>query len=846
MASAWHGCCNLKPRINYIFLTMTLRDFRIGWRTLLQDPAYSFVVIAGLGIGLAAALLLLGLVRHSWQYNRHVPDVDQVYVVKQRFNVDPKAPWFDQAPLLLRAVAAGTPGVATATGYLPSRAETMGLTVRIDGQLRKLDSLTVLPDFAAMLGLQAAQGDLASALDKPDSFAITEEAAQRLFGTANALGKTMLAEGKLLRVGAVLRTPPASTTIPFETLLGTASVLVEKEVREELATGARGWWGKMLVRVQPGASLPAVTDALQRAVDGNPALQDQPPEVRQRLGRRKVMDVALAPLKDAYFDQDVAQNFVAAPGPRAHPAAIAGLGAVALLILALAAVNYVNLAAVRVLRRQREVAMRKVLGAGARRIALQLLAESMLVALLATVIGLLLAWLAQPLFAELVNRRLDSVLSPGYVAAALLLGALLGVLTAIYPAWLALRVRPSQVLAGRGDIESAGGLRMRRVLTVLQVAAAMGLASVAVAIAWQTAFAVRASPGFDPAPLLIVDLPKPVRMSAAAQSFVAALKAQPGVAGVAISEDAVGRSNVSWFRDLKRLDGRSTATEIKSVSANFFEQYRIAPLAGRLFDPRQDKEDDPVPLVLNAIAARELGFADPAAAIGQTLLFGGFDGKVIHKRVVGIAPELRFHSLRDAPRAVAYELWTAGITLSVRASGTAGTAGTAGTDGAASLEPTVRALWPKYFPDAMLKTRSAADILAVNYADDARMARLLALATGIALTIAAFGTYVLSAHTVQRRAREIVLRKLYGAGRSAIGALVVKEIGVLTALAALVGLPPAALAIQRYLAGYVEHAPIGGWTMLLALAATLAIAGAAVARHAWLAMRMKPADALRA
>jgi ABC-type antimicrobial peptide transport system permease subunit len=146
----------------------------------------------------------------------------------------------------------------------------------------------------------------------------------------------------------------------------------------------------------------------------------------------------------------------------------------------------------------------------------------------------------------------------------------------------------------------------------------------------------------------------------------------------------------------------------------------------------------------------------------------------------------------------------------------------------------------------MLKTRSAADILAVNYADDARMARLLALATGIALAIAAFGTYVLSAHTVQRRAREIVLRKLYGAGRSAIGALVLKEIGVLTALAALVGLPPAALAIQRYLAGYVEHAPIGGWTMLLALAATLAIAGAAVARHAWLAMRMKPADALRA
>ncbi|KQW90333.1 cell division protein FtsX [Massilia sp. Root418] len=815
---------------------MTLRDFRIGWRTLLQDPAYSIVVIAGLGVGLAAALLLLGLVHYSWQYNRHIPQVEQVYVVKQRFNADPKAPWFDQAPLLLRASAAGTPGVEAATGYLPSRPESMGLTVRIDGQLRKLDSLTVLPDFAAMLGLQAVQGDLAAALDRPDGFAITEAAAQRLFGTANALGRTMLAEGKLLRVAAVLRTPPPSSTVPFETLFGIRNLLVEAEVRDELLTGARGWWGKLLVRVRPGASLPAITAALQRAVDSNPGLQNQPPEVRQRLGRRKVMDVALAPLKDAYFDQDVAQNVIAAPGPRAHPAAIAGLGAVALLIVVLAAVNYVNLAAVRVLRRQREVAMRKVLGAGARQIALQLLAESILVAMLATVIGLLLAWLALPLFSGLVNRQLDSVLAPDNVAAALLLGAVLGVLTSVYPAWLALRVLPSQVLAGRGDSESAGALRTRRALTVLQVAAAMGLASVAVAVTWQTSYAMRASPGFDPAPLLIVDLPEQVRRSATAQRFVAALKAQPGVAGVAISEDAVGRSNVTWFRDLKRPDGRSAATAMKSVSANFFAQYRIQPLAGRLFDARLDQEDDPVPLVLNAIAARELGFAEPADAIGQTLLFKGFDDKVIHKRVVGIAPELRFHSLRAAPRAVAYELWTAGTTLSVRASGGAG---------AASVEPAVRALWPTYFPDAMLQTRPAADILAVNYADDERMARLLALATGIALAIAAFGTYVLSAHTVQRRAREIVLRKLYGAGHRAIGKLVIKEIGVLTLLAALIGLPSAALAIQRYLAGYVEHAPIGGWTLLLALAATLAVAAAAVARHAWLAMRMKAADALR-
>ena len=203
--------------------------------------------------------------------------------------------------------------------------------------------------------------------------------------------------------------------------------------------------------------------------------------------------------------------------------------------------------------------------------------------------------------------------------------------------------------------------------------------------------------------------------------------------------------------------------------------------------------------------------------------------------MVGIAPELRFLSLREAPGATAYELWTKGSTLSVRASASAGEVDTA-----------VQALWPKFYPDALLRTHRAKDILAANYADDARMAKLLAIATGLALAIAAFGTYVLSASTVQRRSKEIVLRKLHGAGRSDIALLVLREIGTLLLVAAAVGLPLAAVAIARYLATYVEHAPIAYWTLLGALAATLAISLIAVARQAWIAMRLMPAEALRA
>ena len=148
---------------------MTRQDFTIGWRTLVHDPVYSLVVVLGLAIGFGTCVLLLGFVRYSWQYNANVPHVDQVYVVKQRDNRQPTTPWFDQVPLLLQAAALKAPGVDSAAAWLPTRPQQ--LTVRVNGRLYRHDSLTVTPEFARTLGLEAVRGDLGAALRQPDSFA---------------------------------------------------------------------------------------------------------------------------------------------------------------------------------------------------------------------------------------------------------------------------------------------------------------------------------------------------------------------------------------------------------------------------------------------------------------------------------------------------------------------------------------------------------------------------------------------------------------------------------------------------------------------------------------------------
>lgn len=820
---------------------MKVQDFRVGLRVLMRDPAFSLVSVLGLGVGLAACLLLLGFARHSWQYNAHVPDAGNVYVIKQRQNAGQGTAWFDQAPTLLRQAAMAAPGVTGVSGYV----NWLPLTVQAHGRPRKLKSLTVLPGFAAMLGLQAIKGDVRAALEQPDSFAITEDAALRLFGTADVLGRTVRASSvqeqpATLRIAAVLRNPPANTTIHFEALNGASSVLVPPEARSEALTGAAGWWGMLLVRIQPGAPLAAVTAALQHAADAAPAVQNLAPEARERLGGRKVMEIALSPLRDAYFDRDTGANFFSLETDRGDAAVVAGLAAVGLLILLLAAINYANLATIRVIRRQREIGMRKVLGAGAGRLALQFVAESLLVSLLATLAGLLLAWLALPLFSSLMKRDLNGLLSLENAAGALLIGTALGLLTAVYPAWIALRVRPSHALAGRPDAEPAGSRRLRLGLAMVQIAAAMGLAGFTMAVAWQTSFAIGASPGFDPAPLLIADLPDlhMVKHSDRARGFMAALARAPGVAGVAVATDAVGRGRNQWRIGLKREGGADVAVDMKPVSANFFALHGVLPLSGRLFSAELDADDSGGTVVINAVAAHQLGFASPQQAVGHMLLSrvggDGPNGELQARRVIGIAPDLRFQSLREAPHAAAYELSTGGTTLIVRA-----------TASLADAERAMQALWPKYFPDSALEMRAAADIFAANYADDARLSRLLAVATAIALLIAAIGAYVLASDAVQRRSREIALRKLHGARRRDIGKLVVKEIAVMTLLPAAIGLPLAAVAIQRYLAAYTEHAAIGHWTLAFAFAIGLAVAALAGARHARIAMGLKPAVALQ-
>ena len=804
---------------------MKLRDFKIGFRLLIQEPAYSTVVILGLSVGFAACILLLSFVRYSFNYNAQVPDANNVYVLKQQFNLDPRAPWFEIGPLGLVEVARKNSAVQDVTAI----ARLSNYAIKIGSETRNEVLIHVLPHFAQMLGMKALIGDTELALTRPDGLVLTQSTAQKWFGTTPAFGKSVLVDDHLLQVLAIIPDSPTNTTMPYTALVGSESQLMSDTDRADLLK-MDGNWGRILLKLKPDALPAIVTQLMQDTVNNSILTTRLQIEQRQQLGKRSVMNVHLTPLLDSYFDRDVVgQPF---SGQRGNRNSVLGLAMVAVLILSLAAINYINLASVRVLRRQREIALRKLLGASAQRVILQLMAESMLVSLLATMAGLGLAWLFLPLFSELVERDLGSILSVDSLGLSLVLSLLVGVLTCIQPAWIALRVSAASALAGRATAELPHGARLRWSMTVVQFAVAVGLAGITMVVSYQTYFASNANPGFDTSPLLVID--SHTIAEPAGRAFRDALARLPGVSGVAAAGDAIGRHQTAALAGFSREGKPVVSVHFKAVSSEFFEVYHLRSVAGRLFNAQLDSGSNNHKLILNAAAVRDFGFASAQEAIGQRLI-ATIDkiGTTEQLEIIGVAPDLLHESLREAPVATAYRVSTNVGVLTLRVE-----------SDMQEIEAAAEILWHQHFPNEELSMHRAGSFFAANYAEDAQLARLLTAATCIALTIAGFGIYVLSAYSVKRKEREIVLRKLYGALPRDIAQLILRDCMVVIAAGTLLGLPFALVGAQHYLSGFIAKAPWALWsTVVAAICAALLVLLASV-RQTLAAIRIRPNLAL--
>lgn len=549
---------------------------------------------------------------------------------------------------------------------------------------------------------------------------------------------------------------------------------------------------------------------------------------KPRSAKKEIIEVRLTSVKDAYFDRDLG-NFDDVT--RGDKGVVTALAVVAIFILLMASTSFINLTVVRTIRRQKEIGVYKMLGADRGRIIAQFVAESLFLTLLASGLGLLLAWLILPVFSDLMNRPLENLFSTLNLGVSLGFSLVIGMLLSVYPAWIALKVSTNQALVGKGNSESDAGRRLRRVFTIFQIASAIAFSAAALAIAWQTSYATKTSLGFNSDDLLVLNM-RSRSLEERKVAFRDALLRISGVQDLASSNSAAGRDFIGNNGKMKLADGRSVVPVTHSVSANFFSMHGVKAVAGRVFDPKIDSPENTERLILNEAAIKALGFTSPQSAIGQFV-----QGAIVTqapKQIIGVVPNLRFQSIHQPEVPRSFELDTRAQTLIIQVDGDL-----------AEMQPKIAKLWQTFYPNEELDMVTSASLVAQNNAEDIRLMKLLIAAAILALLISAFGIYVLSAYSVQRRAQEIAIRKIHGAKAKAIAILVGKEMAHVVLIGALIGIPVGAWAIWVYLASFAEHAPIGAWTLLFSLVMVIGVVVAASMKHTLIAIRTSPSTVLR-
>ncbi len=807
---------------------MWKNNVRMAIRHLLGSRATSLINVLGLGVGLAAVLLIGLYVRHEIRFERFFPDAGHIYKVEVAANLPdggqhpgPTMPVFYKD--ILDEI--GPPvEAASRLGYLE------GIVRRPDGTAFYEILSYVDPEFFDIFRLDFIAGDAARPFPDIDALVLSESMARKYFGSTDVVGKTLRVDNKYdMHITGVYRDLPAETHLD-------PGILAPYD-RERLS----GWpllaghWGaqqfRTYMKLAPGAR-PA--DIASRVSE----LEKKYFPAFSMGGRDyapgEFLDARFVPLRDVHFSS------AEATGNRAM---VIGFMAIAGAILVIAVINFVNLSIARATRYAREVSVRRVFGARRREIVFQFLGESVLTALLGAALALGVAAAVLPHLNALFGDALgaDRI---GWGPALLLFGlaVLAGLAGGLYPALLIARFRPGIVLR-TNESEAPAVAWTRTILVVAQFATSIALIAVTLVVYRQTEFARHADLGYRDAGQIILRGLDRDEVRPKIGLLRERLMKVPGVVAAAASLNAPGEGivNVDGARVATDSGGREINVLSLAADPEFLEVYGIRPLAGRVL--RRDRALDDVNAVrragdgalgaflITADGVRQLGFSSPQAILGRRMTLRGVDGVV-----VGVLPVLNFRSIRENPEPVVvyYESGFAQV-MNLRVA-------------ARDLDrllADIDAAWAEIFPDVPIQREFLQDRLATLYRTERMAATLLSGFATLAILLAVLGLYSLAAFAAARRTREIGVRKTFGARIRDILRLMLWQFTKPVVLANLVAWPVAWYAMRRWLDGFAYRIELAPWPFLAAGAAALLVALLTVSGHALAVARTHPAIALR-
>jgi putative ABC transport system permease protein len=818
---------------------------------LLGNRLYSAVSILSLTVGFAVALLIGIYARHELTYDRWLPDHGRLYLATQVLDMPAQgSPW--------RSYATRTDVAAALRADLP---EVEAVTRLAHGEvvLVRGDVATAEPDFAwadpnifDLLKMKPIAGDLAHALAAPDGLVLTRSLARKYFGVDAPIGR---------RIGVQLITPGAG--VVGESAFGAPFVLQVTAVIEDLppesnlkakAFGSTlappiraldqkppepfGQVAFTYVRLRPGAT----PQAAQARLPGVVAHRIPPPPMQGLKFHLQLMPLAALHAPRAHIDNPGRDTI----NPPDDPRVIAGLAAIAGLVLLTAILNFVGLATARGPRRAVEVGVRKAVGARRRDLVAQFMAETLLQVIVALALALAIAEVAAPYVGALVQRvlRLDYT-DPTVMAAVFGAALVAGLLAGAYPALVLSNLRP--VTALKGAAGPRGSTTLRQGLVVAQFAVLVLLMVVVATIYRQTALALDEARRFGGEQVVLVG-----EHGFCGDAMQARLRAMQGVEGLSCFAITAARNGGAPTMATTR-DGRGVTVDAGPMDAGFFPLFGIHPLAGRLFSAdrgadmalMQPGSSGAPSIIVNESAARALGFASPQAAAGHALRWNRIQfipGKPAQpavpttSEIVGVVPDFVMGLVREPVHPMIY--WVDPVyfgTVALRIDRAHTPAVLAGLDG----------LWRETGHVRPMSRRLLEDAVRQAYGDVVILSAVIAVCAGVALVIACVGLFALAAFTAEQRTKEIGVRKALGAGTADLARLLLWQFTKPVLAACLIASPIAWLAMRRWLEGFPERVGQPAWLFAAAAATAVAIAWLTVGAHTLIMARARPVTALR-
>ena len=800
--------------------------FKIGWRNLAKQKMYSAVKIGGFALGIAACLLIALFINDELSYDKHIPDAERIYRVVEAYNDNGKIErgvWFE-APFA-KAIKDDYPEIEK-VGRL-NASELFGAG---SNEFRRADQLENFHDegfvyadqeFLDLMGIPFVYGNPAHALDEPNTIVITKRKADKYFPGENPVGKVVILKGNdavTYKIGGVIEDFPKTSHIQFDFFVTLKGL--------EFWPGEQTFWGATnyptYVKLAPNADKVALEKKLSSVVkkylmphwiaSGRADIKEQ----------EKRIKFELQPVQDIHLHS----HNIYDTSSRGDIRFVWLFGAVALFILILACINFINLSTAKSANRAKEVGLRKVVGSMRGNIVNQFLTESLLFSVFSFVLGIAIAAMFLPYFNQLSNKQLEFPWQAWWFLPVMCGSSIVvGILAGLYPSFYLSSFKPIQVLKGNISLGSKSS-GTRSSLVVFQFTISIILIIGTFVIYKQMSFMLNAKLGYDKEQVILIQGTN--TLGDRIKTFKNEIKGLPQVENATISDylpvnGTKRNGNAFWNEGRNKID-KSVGAQTWIIDSDYIKTLGIKLLEGRNFS--EDMVSDTSAVIINQSLAKELGLKDP---IGKRIM----NWKVYN--VIGVVENFHDGSLNEeiAPLAMMAGISPSIVSVKVNAVNMQEAIGS------------ITDVWKKFLPNQAIRYSFLDERYAAMYADVKRLARVFTTFAILAIVVACLGLFALSSFMIEQRAKEVSIRLVLGASLKSIFNLLTLNFIKLVLIAFAIASPVAWYMMDSWLKEFNYQTEIGPEIFIIPGVVAVVIALLTVSYQSIRAAFIKPVDSLR-